>query len=156
MFKVKRVMTSDFDNLMAIMQKAIELKSEPYLQVANWLADICIGQANKKKEGWNFEVWKQSGDVYAQLYKDSPFQLKMMFLNECHDVLDHTSWHLKVFTPDTQQLIREIYVAFCEENREIEVMPLKKKFPELPNMLKKIGFSPVDKYGHYWMKEGKL
>ena len=142
-------MTSDFDHLMTIMQKAIE--DSKFFPIANWLADICIAQADTKKEGWTFEGWKKSDHLYAKIYKDNEFLLKMHYLNQCHNVLDHSDWHLKVFTPETANLIKVVDDAI--DGKELyEINKLKRDFPQLLEHLKQLSFKPIDKKGWMWSK----
>jgi hypothetical protein len=145
-------MTVEFDELMSIMEEAINTMDKNISQVADWLADICIEQANRKKEGFNFEVWKKSDNIYATEYKDYPFQLKMMFLNICHDELDHTNWHHKVFDENVLALINLFYDAIIKKRQVSGVKHLSKRFPELPNMLEKLGYKPLDKQKNWWDK----
>src|SRR5271157_5659588 len=94
--------------------------------IAEWLADICVQEADTKKKGWNFETWKGSGWAKTVLAVHGEEELKWSYLNECHDVLDHAQWHLRVFKPDTQYLIREVYELFI--GQECFLRDLKKHF----------------------------
>jgi hypothetical protein len=132
-------MTSDFDNLMFIWEKS---KENPKLKpIAEWLADICVSEANTRKEGWDFETWKASSRGRSELSIYGEEGLKWCFLNDCHDVLDHTQWHLKVFKPDTRLLIVAVYDLF--RGREVSKQELKRSikrhFPKLLELLRNFG-----------------
>src|SRR5271157_4335685 len=100
-------MTSDFDDLMIIHGRS---QKNPRLKpIAAWLAGICVQEADTKKKGWNFETWKKGERGETVLAVHGGEELKWSYLNECHNVLDHAQWHLRVFKPDTQYLIREVY-----------------------------------------------
>jgi len=121
-------MTGSFDSLGSIYYFA---KASPAVRkVALWLADICIAQADKKKEGFNFESRLRS-DLAAYLYSDKDDLIKKYeYLDDCHDVLDHAAWHLKVFDPQTQSLIKIIDDALTRDDI-YGVDKLKRCFPEL-------------------------
>jgi len=144
-------LTSHFDNLAWI--GTVVLETPLYKEIANWLFDICIRQADNKKAGWTFESWKQTkhGQVITQLYHDE-FMSKKEFLDDCHDVLDHNGgFHLKVFDVATAMLIAIIKDAICEKRDDLyDVDKIKKRFPDLPKMLEKIGYKK-EKWG--WIKQ---
>jgi hypothetical protein len=105
-------LTGEFDMLAAtihdISQRDTRLKP-----IAEWLADICIADADKKRKGWSFEKWKASKWGKVQLAVHGEEELKWEFLDECHDVLDHRGgFHHKVFKPSTVCLIEAVYRLF--------------------------------------------
>jgi len=136
-------MTSEYDKLRSIHQQA---KDDPKLRVvAEWLLDICIEQANRAKEGWNFDYWdKRIGKLHGE-----GFERKAAFIDDCHDALAHQ--RIDAFTIDTHKLISEMYNAFVG-NDVYDVDKLKKRFPALPSMLEALGYKPLDKAGWMWTK----
>jgi len=138
-------MTSDFDDLMCIWEKSKE--DQRFKPIAEWLADICVSEANTRKEGWNFETWKNSPWGKTVLSNYGEESLKWYFLNDCHDVLDHTQWHLKVFEPDTQRLIKVVYDLFRgrEESKPELKRSIKRHFPKLLELVRNFGVEE-DKY----------
>lgn len=136
-------MTSEYDMLASIYQMA-ESNAE-FRKTAEWLFDICIEQANRAKEGWNFEHWKKR---WGEIYEDE-FKSKAMFLNDCHDSLAHKQ--INAFDVDTHLLIDIIYTAFT--GRDVyRVNKLKKRFPELPEILERLGYTAMSKDGWMWTK----
>ena len=138
-------MTSDFDDLMAI--HAYSKKYPGLKPLTEWLAGICVQEADTRKPGWTLEEWKKSqrGEIVLKLYGEE--ELKWSYLDECHDVLDHAQWHLRVFKPDTQLLIHYVYDLF--RGRECWIQDLKKKvrrhLPKLLELLRAYGVEE-DKY----------
>jgi hypothetical protein len=132
-------MTSDFDDLMTIHGRS---QKNPRLKpIAECLADLCIQEADLKKPGWNFETWKQGKWIEPVLAVYGEEELKWSYLNDCHDKLDHTQWHLRVFKPDTQYLIHSIYDIF--RGRECWLKGLKRNakrhLPKLLELLRAYG-----------------
>lgn len=136
-------MTGEYDMLMSIYDMAKE--NQELRSIAEWLFNICIDKANKAKRGWNFEVWKQREVIK---YSDS-FEEKARFLNECHDVLAHRG--INAFDIYISNLISAVFNAFRGKD-VIGVDKLKKRFPELPEKLKQLGYKPLDKKGWMWTK----
>ena len=137
-------MTSEYDKLRCIADKAKQDKA--FLEVTNWLVDICIEQANKAKKDWNFENWSSS--KIGAIYREG-FERKVAFISDCHSVLAHQ--HIEAFDGDTLKLINEIYCATCGED-VYDVDKLKKRFPELLKFLEQLGYKPLDKRGWMWAK----
>lgn len=138
-------MTSDFDNLMTIWR---ESKDNPkFKPIADWLADVCVSEADQKRAGWNFETWKKSEWSKTVLAVHGEEALKWEYLNDCHDKLDHGEFHLRVFLPDTQCLIRVIYDLF--RGRDCSFYDLKRNvkrhLPKLLELLRAFG-TEEDKY----------
>jgi hypothetical protein len=145
-------MTSDFDNLMYIWKKSEE--EQRFKPIAEWLADICVAEANTRKEGWNFETWKNSpyGKMVLNIYGEEA--LKWHFLSECHSVLDHTEeWHLEVFEPDTRFLIDAVYNLFRgrEVSKQLLKRNAKRHYSKLMELLQKFG---VEDGGYYIKLKG--
>lgn len=139
-------MTSEYDKLRCIADKAKQDKA--FFEVANWLLDICIEQANKAKKDWNFEYWtSKTGEIYAE-----GFERKAAFIDDCHDALAHQ--HIEAFDANTLKLINEIYRATCGED-VYDVDKLKKRFPQLPKFLEQMGYKPLDKRGWMWAKSSE-
>jgi len=136
-------MTGEYDMLMSIYTMAKD--SQDMRPIAEWLFDICVDKANKAKQGWNFEVWKQREIIKCE---DS-FEEKARFLNECHDVLAHRG--INAFDVYTCNLISTVYNALRGKEL-IGVDKLKKRFPELSDKLKQLGYKPMDKKGWMWSK----
>lgn len=137
-------MTTEYDRLMSIHRKAEE--NADLRQIAEWLFDICIEQANEAKEGWNFEVWLKS---WGELYRD-PFERKAKFLDSCHDALAHKG--IEAFDLDTQKLIEVIYYGLVVGRDVYDIHKLKKRFPKVVEFLEKLGYKPMDKKGWMWTK----
>lgn len=138
-------MTSDFDNLMGIWQMS---KDDPrFKPIAEWLADICVAEADTKKEGWNFDAWKKREWAKTVLAVHGEESLKWNYLNDCHDVLDHREFHLKVFKPDTQWLIRIVYDLFIGRDTSFHDLKrnVKRHMPKLLELLRAFG-TEEDKY----------
>lgn len=138
-------MTSHFDHLMSIyydVHRARERKSE-FEDIALWLAEICRKQADDKKDNWDFEVWKttQMGKLYTKTEgKWAVFE----YLNDCHDVLDHKEWHLRVFDGATATLIRIISdIMEGKDSYGLKEWKVLKRFPELQQKLEDLGFRYV-------------
>jgi len=142
-------MTSEFDKIRSIVEEA--RKESKFMPITNWLLDICIEEANKAKEGWNFGYWKSKNDaLYKGLYQDWTFEEKSGFLDDCHDILAHQA--IEAFTFDTHKLINEVYNAVF--GRDVyDVDKLRKKFPDLPKLLEKLGYKALDKRGWMWAKQ---
>jgi hypothetical protein len=83
-------MTGEFDMLMSICYFARQdTRLKP---IAEWIAGKCVAETKGKKEGWDFESWKEK---WGKLY--DPDDLKWQYLDECHDILDHRGgFHGKV------------------------------------------------------------
>jgi hypothetical protein len=138
-------MTSDFDNLMGIWEMSKEnIKFKP---IAEWLADLCISEADTKKEGWNFDTWMKSSWAETVKAVHGEDALKWNYLNDCHDALDHKEFHLKVFKPDTQTLIRIVYNLFKGHDTSFYDLKrnVKRHLPKLLELLRAFG-TEEDKY----------
>ena len=147
-------MTSHFDHLNSICYEVHnydpEKRKPEFEGVALWLAEICRKQADDKEPKWNFEVWKTThmGKLYT---KTEGKWAVFNYLNDCHDILDHRNWHLRVFDPATACLIR-IVDSIIEGKDEYGIADFKllKRFPELKEHLEKVGFTYVkEKYRRF-------
>jgi hypothetical protein len=132
-------MTSDFDELMFIHEKS---KENPKLKkLAEWIADICVSEANTRKPGWDFYFFKNSprGRMLANIHGEE--ELKWFFLDACHYYLDHTHWHLKVFEIDTRFLIDAVYnlLKGVELSKQELKKNVKRHYPKLMELLREIG-----------------
>lgn len=132
-------MTSDFDYLMEIRRLSRE---NPKLKpLADWLRDICVGEADMRKPSWNFRTWKESewGRLRVAVYGED--DAKWWYLDDCHEILDHRGFHLKVFTPETRELIRIVHdlINGGELNLQDSKRRIKRHLPKLLELIRAYG-----------------
>lgn len=132
-------MTSQFDNLMSIW--GASKRDARFKPLADFIADLAVADANTRKKGWTLETWinEPRGQMIKKLYGEDA--LKWEFLDDCHDVLDHQEWHLRVFNNSTVYLIDAIHDLF--RGRELFLSGLKAKikphYDEFISLLKESG-----------------
>lgn len=138
-------MTSQFDNLMMIW--GISRKDARFKPLANFIADLAVQDANIRKKGFTFGTWSESkrAQTLNTLYGEA--DLKWYFLDDCHDILDHTEWHLRVFKNNTAFLIGAIHDLFI--GQEIWTTGLKAKtrphYDKFISLIKECG-AEITKY----------
>lgn len=140
-------MTSEFDKLRCIWEKT--RTDQSLVALTTWLFSICVEQANKAKDGWNFEKWKEMRPEIFKIYSED-WQHKWEFLDDCHSVLDHQG--IEAFDGQTIKLINVVYNAVEGWRDVYDVDKLKKRFPDLLKYLTMLGYKPQDKKGWMWTR----
>lgn len=141
-------MTSDFDSLASIRVMSNAKTTFNEKVIADWLADICIKQADKKEKGFTYEIW--SNKLYGMVMQT--VDTKYDFLSECHDILDHTEkWHLKVFDHQTRILIDIIEDAY-EGKTIYQISRSILIFKNLQESLNALGYIQNPKHKKEWIK----
>jgi len=140
-------LTSEYDKIRCLFLNT--LKDKRLIALTTWLFSICVDQANKAKDGWNFEKWKELRKEIPAVYRED-WQHKYEFLDDCHSVLSHQG--IEAFDMQTLKLIDVVYNAVEGETDVYDVGKLRKRFPDLPKHLTALGYKPVDKRGWMWTK----
>jgi hypothetical protein len=142
-------MTSHFNDLGRIYSAA-QNGTPAAKQLAIWLADLCIHDADLKELGWTYVNWRNT--FGGTVRPATEFNLKFAYLEECHRHLDHGQWHLRVFDLRTQQLIDLARKAIVDNDLALNIRDHAKKFPEIVHLLENLGYKKDPQYSSIMVK----
>jgi len=149
--KVESDMTSDFDNLMTLYELT---KIKPtLLPLVTEIYKEAVRQINNLESSFKWDYWTtvSSRGLSYRAGRMGVLEAQRYFLNDAHNVLDHSKFHLKCFEPNFGYFITQL--THVLEKWYLEDLPLRQfektivKYPliwkELKALIEQLGVQNI-------------